>query len=151
FRLARKELRETLRDRRTILTLVLMPLFVYPLLGLTFQKFLLSQAPSQVQVGPPAYLLGFASQADAERFRPVMETLRRLQRQRSENAPRAEPQATFTAFVPHRGSTGVADLVRHGVVDVGILLQSATDVGMSVVLVVDTKSATGAGARRELE
>ena len=30
LRLTLKELRETLRDRRTILTLVLMPLLVYP-------------------------------------------------------------------------------------------------------------------------
>ncbi len=31
-RLVLKELRETLRDRRTIVTLLLMPLLVYPLL-----------------------------------------------------------------------------------------------------------------------
>ena len=41
-RLAVKELREILRDRRTTTTLVLMPLLVYPLLGLAFQKFLIS-------------------------------------------------------------------------------------------------------------
>jgi ABC-2 type transport system permease protein/sodium transport system permease protein len=36
FRLARKELTEILRDRRTILTLVVMPLLLYPLLGIGF-------------------------------------------------------------------------------------------------------------------
>ncbi|WP_404309914.1 ABC transporter permease subunit/CPBP intramembrane protease [Neorhodopirellula lusitana] len=41
-RLSRKELRETLRDRRTILTLVLMPLLVYPLLSMALNRFLLS-------------------------------------------------------------------------------------------------------------
>jgi ABC-2 type transport system permease protein/sodium transport system permease protein len=41
LRLCRKELREILRDRRTIVTLVLMPLLVYPLLSITFQKFFL--------------------------------------------------------------------------------------------------------------
>lgn len=41
-RLARKELRETLRDRRTIVTLLLMPLLVYPVLSLAFRQFLLS-------------------------------------------------------------------------------------------------------------
>ncbi|MCA9051366.1 MAG: CPBP family intramembrane metalloprotease [Planctomycetaceae bacterium] len=41
-RLARKELREILRDRRTVITLVLMPLFVYPLLGVLLRKGLLS-------------------------------------------------------------------------------------------------------------
>ena len=39
IRLATKELREILRDRRTIVTLVLMPLLVYPLLGVIFTKF----------------------------------------------------------------------------------------------------------------
>ena len=35
-----KELREILRDRRTIVTLVLMPLLVYPLLSILFNKLL---------------------------------------------------------------------------------------------------------------
>ena len=43
-RLAQKELKETLRDRRTIVTLVLMPLLVYPTLSLIFKTFLLSNA-----------------------------------------------------------------------------------------------------------
>ncbi len=47
WRLCRKELRETLRDRRTILTLVMMPLLLYPLLGMTLQRFLLSTKESQ--------------------------------------------------------------------------------------------------------
>jgi len=42
LRLAVKELREVLRDRRTIITLVLMPLLVYPLLGVTVRRSLLS-------------------------------------------------------------------------------------------------------------
>ncbi len=40
--LAAKELRETLRDRRTIVTLFLMPLLVYPILSLLFQGFIAS-------------------------------------------------------------------------------------------------------------
>jgi sodium transport system permease protein len=39
-RLTLKELRESLRDRRTIVTLVLMPLLVYPLISLGFKQFL---------------------------------------------------------------------------------------------------------------
>ncbi len=46
-RLARKELRETLRDRRTLVTLVLMPLLVYPLLSITFNRFLTAMRPAQ--------------------------------------------------------------------------------------------------------
>ena len=39
LRLTLKELKEILRDRRTILTLVGMPLLIYPLLSILFQKF----------------------------------------------------------------------------------------------------------------
>ena len=52
-RLALKELREILRDRRTIVTLLLMPLLVYPLLNLVFDRFLLTSltlTPQQERV-----------------------------------------------------------------------------------------------------
>ncbi|MCA9126704.1 MAG: CPBP family intramembrane metalloprotease [Planctomycetales bacterium] len=42
LRLCLKELRESLRDRRTIVTLVLMPLLVYPLLSLVLNRVLLT-------------------------------------------------------------------------------------------------------------
>ncbi len=45
-RLCVKELRESLRDRRTIITLVLMPLLVYPLLSLILQRVLLTSKPA---------------------------------------------------------------------------------------------------------
>lgn len=54
WRLARKELREILRDRRTVITLVLMPLLVYPLLGVIMRKGVLSNlslGAAEVHVG----------------------------------------------------------------------------------------------------
>ncbi len=48
-RLCLKELRESLRDRRTIITLVLMPLLVYPLLSLILQRVLLTNQPAGSQ------------------------------------------------------------------------------------------------------
>jgi ABC-2 type transport system permease protein/sodium transport system permease protein len=56
-RLVRKELSEILRDRRTIITLLLMPLLLYPLLAMAFPQFLLSLAgePGRaLRVGVPA-------------------------------------------------------------------------------------------------
>ena len=44
-RLARKELREILRDRRTIVTLFAMPLLLYPLMSVAFEQFYLARAP----------------------------------------------------------------------------------------------------------
>lgn len=57
-RLALKELRETLRDRRTIVTLVVMPLVLYPLLALVFQRFLLTSLTNQ---GAVEYVIGVDS------------------------------------------------------------------------------------------
>jgi sodium transport system permease protein len=57
-RLSLKELREILRDRRTIVTLVVMPLVLYPLLALVFQRFLLTSLTSQ---GVVEYVIGVDS------------------------------------------------------------------------------------------
>ena len=54
-RLARKELREILRDRRTIITLIAMPLMLYPLMSVAFQQFTLA---SQVSERAPEYRVG---------------------------------------------------------------------------------------------
>ena len=62
-RLIRKELRESLRDRRTILTLVLMPLLLYPLLALAFQTLIVSK---KVENEAPTYRIGFVSRAEAK-------------------------------------------------------------------------------------
>jgi sodium transport system permease protein len=66
LRLMLKELRETLRDRRTIATLILMPLLVYPLLSVAFERFLLSSLKTMPGHSDPA--LGFVSDAEAQEF-----------------------------------------------------------------------------------
>ncbi len=63
IRLCLKELRESLRDRRTIVTLVLMPLLVYPLLSLVLNRALLtnmtaSQPGRVVRIGVSSELNG---------------------------------------------------------------------------------------------
>ncbi|MCL6503192.1 MAG: ABC transporter permease subunit [Pirellulales bacterium] len=50
-RLAAKELREILRDRRTIVTLLVMPLLLYPLLGLACRQFVLARRGYDMIVG----------------------------------------------------------------------------------------------------
>ncbi len=57
-RLVIKELREILRDRRTILTLVVMPLLIYPLLAVVFQRFLVTSLSVSEDV---EYLIGVDS------------------------------------------------------------------------------------------
>jgi sodium transport system permease protein len=67
----RKELLETLRDRRTLVVMILLPLTLYPLLTLTFASLAASQKreegerPSQVcMIGSPAQALRSALQAE---------------------------------------------------------------------------------------
>jgi len=66
-RLCLKELRETLRDRRTIVTLVLMPLLVYPLLTMAFQRFLVTSLDTS-----PEFYIGLRSDAEVARLRPYL-------------------------------------------------------------------------------
>jgi ABC-2 type transport system permease protein/sodium transport system permease protein len=66
IRLARKELSEILRDRRTITTLVLMPLLLYPILGVAFRQHVLLQLGG-LQASP-TYRLGFENEDDAKWF-----------------------------------------------------------------------------------
>jgi sodium transport system permease protein len=61
-RLIWKELSEILRDRRTIITLVLMPLLLYPLLSIAFKQFFLASAVSGAPV--PGYRLAFRTEAE---------------------------------------------------------------------------------------
>ena len=63
FRLCQKELRESLRDRRTIITLVLMPLMVYPLLSVIFQRFLFTSADSLT--ASSGYVIGVEDEESA--------------------------------------------------------------------------------------
>jgi ABC-2 type transport system permease protein/sodium transport system permease protein len=62
-RLVRKELNEILRDRRTIVTLVLMPLLLYPLLFIVFQQFFLATGRAGQA---PVYRLGFRSDEEGK-------------------------------------------------------------------------------------
>ena len=57
-RLVVKELREILRDRRTIITLVVMPLLIYPLLAVVFQRFLFTSIAINEDV---TYMIGVDS------------------------------------------------------------------------------------------
>lgn len=74
FRISRlilKELRETLRDRRTIITLVLMPLLVYPALSLVFKTFLFNNLQGLTEADPIALRIAYsgdAPKADLDRL-----------------------------------------------------------------------------------
>lgn len=59
-RMCQKELRETLRDRRTIITLIMMPLLLYPLLSMAFNRFLISSTVGTTSAAP--FTIGVGSE-----------------------------------------------------------------------------------------
>ena len=63
-RLVLKELRETLRDRRTIVTLLLMPLLVYPALSLVFKTYLLSNVGLLGNDKPMQLIIAYSGDTD---------------------------------------------------------------------------------------
>ena len=65
LRLCQKELKETIRDRRTIVTLLLMPLLVYPLLSMALNRFLLSSV-STGAASSLVYKIGVESDGEGE-------------------------------------------------------------------------------------
>ena len=91
-RLCLKELREILRDRRTIVTLLLMPLLVYPLLSLAFQRMLLTSLDSTHEVRG---VIAVQSQADFDRVRQILEAGELLIRNRPR--PAGQPDAPAAA------------------------------------------------------
>ena len=152
-RLARKELRETLRDRRTILTLVLMPLLVYPLLGLTFQRFLLTQVVTGTPASPE-YAIVFADAATGETVIPLLraaEALRgpRLTSLASKLTP-SESSPVFAEFVLNPEAPNLSAALRGGFADVGIRLTSAGPPA-AVELIYDSASSRAVAAKREIE
>jgi ABC-2 type transport system permease protein/sodium transport system permease protein len=95
-RLVRKELNEILRDRRTIITLVLMPLLLYPILSIAFQQLLLAGHKSAER---PEYWLGFRSEGEC--LRAIRQMGWMLDREKGEILPlRGEPMTGAKATEP---------------------------------------------------
>ncbi|MBX3420776.1 MAG: CPBP family intramembrane metalloprotease [Pirellulaceae bacterium] len=138
-----KELRETLRDRRTLVTLLVMPLLLYPLLGLGF-RFLAWQ---QWSVTRPEYIVALQSDPQAQWLANELSVGQRLIQESSadtrdnlstetvgdaipehatEPSRASEPRAEVKIRVP-RGAEEVhlPQLVREGVVDLGVRIEGS--------------------------
>lgn len=68
LRLCLKELREILRDRRTVFTLVMMPVLLYPLLSIAFYKYLLSTSESANRIQLLIGVESMAGLAELDRY-----------------------------------------------------------------------------------
>lgn len=153
LRIAVKELREILRDRRTIITLVLMPLFLYPLLGGVVQKVLLSSITSMAD--GPTYILGFESEEDMKVFNALIGAETVEEPEPDEGAPAREPsvepseaiksligpavEPAFSARVPEDGAEiDLEKLAADRAIDVGIRFIEQNRNGIEVEFIYQT-------------
>ncbi|OAI52293.1 hypothetical protein AYO47_06340 [Planctomyces sp. SCGC AG-212-M04] len=151
-RLILKELRETLRDRRTILTLLLMPILAYPLLGMAFQRLLISQIATS---GTPEFIVAFPTVEQNAEFERIWanaiqaweqrETIRRRppggarpETSEATPAPSVDPRASVSSGPPEPMLTArrpdpgvqlqdVEHLLSQGVIDIGIIIEAPPD------------------------
>jgi sodium transport system permease protein len=159
LRLARKELTEILRDRRTVLTLLLMPLLLYPLLSLGFRQFLLSSAAG---AQPLEYRLGVESEAEGRAIAAFLEhgkeSLKKRGGYRAEG-PNPRPDAPPEPNLRWLDSSDLDDAVRRGLIDVAIRTDPAgpfrpdvdTDLAVDLELTYRDDSATGVDALHAVE
>lgn len=155
-RLARKELREILRDRRTIVTLVLMPMLVYPLIGVTFQKFLALQLTQRTGV---EYRIGARTAQEGVRLQRLLRQADAVAAQRAGRPfdPRRLPTGTeddpVLRFLYPDDPSAVMDvevLLYEREIDAGFILGDVEKESMKLELVYDESSALGRGACRYL-
>jgi sodium transport system permease protein len=136
YRLARltlKELRETLRDRRTIVTLVLMPLLVYPLLSMAFKQFLVAGVGA---TKPIEWRIGAQSEVELQALQQILRESAELHDphlvtddsseedktalQASPSKPRPQWEELNYKLVPSK----LSDAVEQGMIDVGLVARS---------------------------
>lgn len=108
-RLVRKEVSSILRDRRTIITLVLMPLLLYPLLTLAFQQFLL--ASDLHKKSPSEWRLGVANESDLQ----ILRQWHFLDNGMSPTEPN-EPERKLTIWE----APDIEEALRTGKIDLGV-------------------------------
>ncbi|MFH5805705.1 ABC transporter permease subunit/CPBP intramembrane protease [Alienimonas sp. DA493] len=114
-RIALKELRESLRDRRTTITLVLMPLLVYPLLGALFRNVLIATNPAEA--GPVSVV--FESEADAEVFQQVFQEGTALL-ERAGVLDRRQGLLELNLTMPRRPDDALEAVVARGEAELGL-------------------------------
>ena len=122
-RLIRKESMEIIRDRRTIITLVVMPLLLYPLLSVAFQQFLLAGSIDPNRTA--TYRFGFPSEQQAAVFGQFLRYGEQLIKNRAttsdEGDAKVPPGPKLVAGVP----PDLDKAVRDGEVDVAVHLTNA--------------------------
>jgi ABC-2 type transport system permease protein/sodium transport system permease protein len=158
WRLTLKELREILRDRRTIITLVAMPLLIYPLLGVTLQKLIMTQVSARSKV---EYRIALQSRRDETAFRQLFGRGHSLVAEREGRQPNAQNrnQGTFDdpfieLLIPNRteSTVDVGGSVATGTADIGLIFGMHPDGRvMGLEIIYRESSPLSTDARRFVE
>jgi ABC-2 type transport system permease protein/sodium transport system permease protein len=121
LRLAGKELRETISDRRTLVTLVLMPLFLYPVLSIGLRQYFLTSLAIETQ---REFRLGFRSEEEADWFFKYLglDSRRVVDSAAARGAPREPRVQSFLV-------DDLAEGVRRGDLTVGVKLSNYQPAG----------------------
>lgn len=123
WRLSHKELKETSRDRRTIITLLMMPLLVYPLLSMAMNRYLLT---SDAETVP--YKIGVENEADGQWVQNIIESPDSVPPQEvleSAGGQLAEFQLFNTSETLDGKPVSAADSILQGNIDVGIVSEGS--------------------------
>ena len=122
-----KELRETLRDRRTIITLLAMPLLMYPLLGLGM-RFL---AVQQLAKKSPVFLIAVETAAEAHWLKETLKAAQPLLDEdesadgaKKESADENPPKLDFLA-PDHPETFNLRESVASADADIGVRIRTS--------------------------
>jgi len=158
WRILVKELREILRDRRTIITLIAMPLLIYPLLGVTMQKLIVAQASSQNKV---EYRIVLQTSQDLGSFWRYFRRGHALISQREGRVvnPAREAEGTLEdPFIevitpgPKFGTADLDEVVAANDAEVGVLIGPQRDrAPVLIEIIFRPSSVTSCDARRFIE
>ena len=118
WRLSHKELKETSRDRRTIITLLMMPLLVYPLLSMAMNRYLLTSESETVP-----YKIGAENSEDAQWVQSILESPDSTPPDevlKSAGGELAEFELFDTSDAVDGNPVTAADSILRGTIDVGV-------------------------------
>lgn len=119
LRLCQKELKETVRDRRTVITLLLMPLLVYPILSMALNRFVLSAGGES-----SGFVVGVATNDGLQQMDQWLSDPRTMPPDAILKASGGE-LANFRAVVIEELSP--AEALEENLVDVAVSFQSSQD------------------------
>jgi sodium transport system permease protein len=125
WQLILKELRETLRDRRTIITLLAMPLMLYPLIGLVFRTMTLQQQQSSEQ----NYQIAVRTEEESKWLTGILEEYLKHRRAEQQLHPNVEfEQPMFSMMVPQDLTQfNMEEAVRLQMVELGVRISFSSE------------------------